>query len=217
MHDACNAKQAAGFPCSADSLKQRLTPGHEGKDDVLSAGELEGDRRAHHVKCHDKELQAESNLFFSTALDDQQSTAPVFIEACAGCGILSQTVKARGFKVLPIDCARNRHQPRCKIFELDLSQPHAIELLKRVCRDVRVICVHIALPCGTCSKARGIPLPDGRPGPPPLRDWGFLYGLPGLSKLDAQKVEAANQLYQAIAGLIEFLEESQIPWTVENP
>ena len=139
MHAARNAKQAVGVLCPEDSLMQRLTPGSNGENDASVAGELEEDRGAQHVKCHDKELPVTPNLFFSAALDDQQSTAPVFIEACAGCGILSHTVKARGFKVLPIDCARNRHQPRCKIFELDLSQPHAIELLKRVCKDVHVI------------------------------------------------------------------------------
>ena len=100
----------------------------------------------------------------SSSLSDEKGMVkpdlPVFIEACAGCGVLSQTVKARGFKVLPIDCARNRHQPKCKIFELDLSQPHAIALLKRVCRDVDVLCVHIALPCGTCSKGTGHPAPQ---------------------------------------------------------
>jgi len=157
----------------------------------------------------------------SSSLSDEKGMVkpdlPVFIEACAGCGVLSQTVKARGFKVLPIDCARNRHKPKCKIFELDLSQPHAIALLKRVCRDVDVLCVHIALPCGTCSKARGIPLPNGRPGPQPLRDWNHLYGLPTISGTDAEKVEAANRLYLAIAELIEFLEEHGVAWTIENP
>ena len=146
-----------------------------------------------------------------------KTSPPLFIEACAGCGILSSVVKARGFKILPIDCSRNRHEPQCKIFEIDLSRPRSVELLKRICRDNEVIGVHIALPCGTCSKARGIPMPDGSPGPPPLRDWGFLYGLPNVSELDSKKLQAANELYFAMVDLIQFLEGVQIPWTVENP
>ena len=146
-----------------------------------------------------------------------KSTPPIFIEACAGCGILSSVVKARGFKVLPIDCSRNRHEPLCKIFEIDLSKPRSVELLKRICSDNTVLAVHIALPCGTCSKARGIPLADGSAGPPPLRDWGFLYGLPNVSGTDAAKLKSANELYFSMVELIEFLESQHIAWTVENP
>ena len=82
---------------------------------------------------------------------------PIFIEACAGCGILSSVVQQRGFQVIPIDCPRNRHTPKCRLVVLDLTTLYADELLKRIVRDYNVAGVHIALPCGTCSKARGDP------------------------------------------------------------
>ena len=175
MHASCNAKHVAGTLDSETGLKQGSVPGTSKDLDNSKAMELEVP--PFHVKSHDKDHALTANAFVSNAMGTSKPDLPVFIEACAGCGILSHTVKARGFKTLPIDCARNRHQPRCKIFELDLSQPHAMDLIKRICLDVPVVCVHIALPCGTCSKARRIPLPDGSPGPAPLRDWGFLYGL----------------------------------------
>ena len=141
---------------------------------------------------------------------------PLFIEACAGCAILSATAQERGIPSLPIDCSRNRHQTHCKVFDLDLSKLHALELIKRISRDYAIICVHIALPRGTCSKARGIPMADGSPGPPPLRSPDHLHGVPSMSHNDRLKVGSANRLYATMSTLIVFLEESDIPWTVEN-
>ena len=211
-----DAKHDADSSMPGVDLKQGSSPGLQQNLFADACMELEG---APDAKADRKSVDNAQGR--SSALPEvtgmAKSNPPVFIEACAGCGILSQTAKARGFKVLPIDCARNRHHAKCKIYELDLSQPHAIELLKRICCDMDVICVHIALPCGTCSKARGIPLPDGSPGPAPLRSWSHLYGLPGISGTDAIKLEAANRLYIAIAEFIEFLESEGIPWTVENP
>ena len=142
---------------------------------------------------------------------------PIFIEACAGCGILSSMVQRKGFQIIPIDCPRNRHIPKCRLVILDLTTPHADQLLRRIVEDHNVACVHIALPCGTCSKARGIPLPDGSPGPPPLRDANNLHGIKGLSATDAAKVQAANELYAWADRFIQFLQSRRVHWTIENP
>jgi hypothetical protein len=142
---------------------------------------------------------------------------PIFIEACAGCGILSSMVQRKGFQIIPIDCPRNRHIPKCRLVILDLTTPHADQLLRRIVEDHNVACVHIALPCGTCSKARGIPLPDGSPGPPPLRDANNLHGIKGLSATDAAKVQAANELYAWADRFIQFLQSRGVHWTIENP
>ncbi|CAL1170052.1 unnamed protein product [Cladocopium goreaui] len=132
---------------------------------------------------------------------------PIFIEACAGCGILSSVVQQRGFQVIPIDCPRNRHVPKCRLVVLDLTSAYADQLLRRIVRDHKVAGVHIALPCGTCSKARGIPMADGTPGPPPLRDSTHLHGLPGLTPDQQLKVTAANELYACADQFIQFLHE----------
>ena len=142
---------------------------------------------------------------------------PISIEACAGCGILSSVVQQRGFQVIPIDCPRNRHVPKCRLVFLDLTTPYAEQLLHRIVNDYHVAGVHIALPCGTCSKARGIPLPDGKPGPPPLRDADHLHGLDGLSDIDAAKVKAANELYAWADRFVRFLHAKGITWSIENP
>ena len=142
---------------------------------------------------------------------------PIFIEACAGCGILSSMVQQKGFQIIPIDCPRNRHVPKCRLVILDLTTQHAEQLLHRIVEDYNVACVHIALPCGTCSRARGIPLPDGSPGPPPLRDANHLHGLEGLSAVDAAKVQAANDLYAWADRFIQFLHSRGVHWTIENP
>ena len=126
-------------------------------------------------------------------------------------------MQQRGFHIIPLDCSRNRHVPKCKLVVLDLTSEHADQLLRQIVRDYWVACVHIALPCGTCSKARGIPLPDGSAGPPPLRDFAHLHGLPGLTPVQQAKVDAANTLYKWADGFIQFLDQHNVPWSVENP
>ena len=87
-------------------------------------------------------VNAESSLSKTTDLDDAAndfctddiknfeggssgySNAPIFIEACAGCGILSSVVQQRGMQVLPIDCPRNRHTPKCRLVIMDLTSEH---------------------------------------------------------------------------------------------
>ena len=80
---------------------------------------------------------------------------------------------------------------------LQANDPEAADyLLRRLVKDYRVIAVHFGLPCGTCSKASGIPMANGSPGPQLLRDFSHLHGLPDLSDRDRLKVEAANALYR---------------------
>ena len=49
----------------------------------------------------------------------------IFLELCAGSAKLSAAVRSTGIPVVPIDHKHNRHATRCKVVELDLSQPHA--------------------------------------------------------------------------------------------
>lgn len=118
---------------------------------------------------------------------------------------------------MPVDCKRNRHKPRCKIVSLDLSEDHAWEVLRYIVETCDVAAVHFAPPCGTCSKARGIPMPAGSPGHQPVRSQEFLMGIPGISGLDQVNVDAANKLYLRMGLFIEWLHERGIAWVVENP
>ena len=142
---------------------------------------------------------------------------PVFLELCAGSAKLSDAVRKHGYCVVPVDHDHNKHHPRCTIVQLDLSQQAAWDQLNFLVENVPIAGVHFAPPCGTCSKARGIPLPDGSAGPQPLRSQEFLLGLPNLNYRDQQRVVSANEIYRLCGAFIQKLEALGIPWTVENP
>ena len=137
----------------------------------------------------------------------------IFLELCAGSATLSSEVKKLGIQVIAVDHEANRHATKCKVMCLDLSLPSSYEKLISILDQCDVIAVHMAPPCGTCSKARGIPMKDGSDGPPPLRSDEFLLGLPGLGWRDQVRVDSSNALYEQM----ETLEDRNIPWCVENP
>ncbi|CAL1169263.1 unnamed protein product [Cladocopium goreaui] len=89
------------------------------------------------------------------------TSVPFFVELCAGSAKLSDAVKQHGYHIIAVDHDKNRHAPRCKIIQLDLSHEHAWDMLDFLLERVTISGVHIAPPCGTCSKARGIPMKDG--------------------------------------------------------
>ena len=93
MEYDCDAKHAAVDSGAGCDLKQKSEPDMKQCPFVHDAV-LE-------------EATATTSGAVSNALDANLPVStrhqPVFIEACAGCGILSQSVKARGFRLLPID------------------------------------------------------------------------------------------------------------------
>ena len=118
---------------------------------------------------------------------------------------------------MAVDHTHNRHQTRVKMFNLDLSREHSWVVLRHIARECRIIAVHIAPPCGTCSRAREIKLSSSWHGPQPLRNEEYPYGVPWMSAKDAERVDSANNLYKHMAEFCEFLEEISIAWTIENP
>ena len=44
----------------------------------------------------------------------------VFIELCAGSVSLSSVAQKFGYRVMPVDCKRNRHVTKCRVIQLDL-------------------------------------------------------------------------------------------------
>ena len=165
-------------------------------------------------------LHDTGNLFFLQDVlpDTTAGTKPyIFLELCAGSAKLSAAVRSAGISVVPIDHKHNRHAPRCKLFQLDLSQPHAWHQLVFLLDNYNVVACHIAPPCGTCSRARGIPMQDGSAGPQPLRSELEPLGLKCLSYKDQMRVDGANALYAVLGKFIEELHKRGIPWSVENP
>ena len=142
---------------------------------------------------------------------------PLFLELCSGCGILSATVAASGFDTMAVDHKHNRHRVHVKTFNLDLTLEHSWKVLKFIVQKCNVAAVHIAPPCGTCSRAREIRLTSDWHGPPPLRNADYPYGVPDMSDKDRLRVQQANQLYMFMSDFCLFLNERSVPWTVENP
>ena len=96
-------------------------------------------------------------------------SGPLLIELCAGSANLSSVAAMCGFSIMPVDNAFNRHRPKAKVVSLDLRKPHAWDILNWTIRHRDVAMAHAALPCRTCSAARGIRLKDGTSGLPVLR------------------------------------------------
>ena len=144
-------------------------------------------------------------------LDSLPQDGPLFMEICAGSATLSDVARRRGFAIMPVDCEPNEHLTKCKICSLDVTTPHAQNVLSYALRNCRVAFVHMAPPCGTCSKARGIPLPDGSPGPRVLRSAEHPWGLPWVGGVDRVKLDASNAVYRVLAECVNLCEQPSIP------
>ena len=153
------------------------------------------------------------------SLVDEWSRAqtPLFIELCSGCGILSACVLASGFNVMAVDHDHNKHKTKVKTFSLDLTKESSWVTLRHIVQNCLVIAVHMAPPCGTCSRAREIKLSNTWHGPQPLRNEQYPYGVPNMSSKDKLRVDLANTLYMHMCDFCNFLNRTQVPWTMENP
>ena len=132
-------------------------------------------------------------------------------ELCAG----SSVAQKYGYRVMPVDRKRNRRTPKCRVIELELSSDHAWEVLRYIIQTCDIASVHFAL--WYLQQARGIPLPNGDPGPQLLRRTAFPLGVPEMSNADRIKVNAANELYMRMGKFWEWLIERGVAWVVEDP
>ena len=147
---------------------------------------------------------------------------PIFSEIFAGCGRLSRAAKMLGFATLPVDGPRNEHKPECQILTLDLVDPMCQQMLLDNLRQLRPQAIHVALPCGTGSRAREKPVPQhliaqGAPQPRPLRNQEFPLGLPHLSTYEKAKVSSANALAMFTIELFVLASMLNAVFSVENP
>ena len=118
---------------------------------------------------------------------------------------------------LPIDCDRNKRSLRVKTISLDLTKPESWQTLRYIIQNCNVASVHVAPPCGTCSRAREKRLNDQQHLPRPLRNERFPYGTPGLRLHEEVRVKAANSLYMHMSKFCLWLIEMKVPFTIENP
>ena len=174
-----------------------------------------GSEDCHHKGCDT--AHHEGDAFQGLVEGWKHEQNPLFLELCSGCGILSATVNALGFDVMPVDHKHNKHRVHIKTFNLDLTEQHSWDILKYIVDQCNVIGVHLAPPCGTCSRAREIKLSETWHGPQPLRNQAFPYGVPDMSAKDKARVEQANCLYMHMCDFCSFLNDRGIAWTMENP
>ena len=148
--------------------------------------------------------------------DFSELEGPFCIEIFAGSGRLTAALRNRGLDAFGIDWKGGKIQPEtAALLHLDLTIASEVAKLMRLLDHPSLVYVHLAPPCGTASRARGI-----RPGPPPLRSERFPMGVPGLrqrSARDATRVEAANALYELTARVIIRMTQRNIAWSLENP
>ena len=152
----------------------------------------------------------------STPLSPLQPSraVPLFIELCAGSALLSAAARDRGYSILPVDWGGNKHRSFAHTLQLDLRKESTWTFVKRVFDSRRVVWVHVAPPCGTASRARGIGA-----GPKPLRSMTQPWGLSSLCEGDRARVDSANAIYKQCADFCSWMLNCQpaTGFTVENP
>ena len=127
------------------------------------------------------------------------------LEVFAGTARICSALQRRGLKCYPIDI--------CLFPSHNVLDIHIEHILVHWLQPGRVNFIWFGMPCTSFSQARKH---DGV-GPGPLRDYDHLWGLPGLSRNDRQKVFTGNQLLRFTIRLLTLCEQFGIPYALENP
>ena len=149
-----------------------------------------------------------------------QEAAPLFVEICAGRGALSKAALQAGLRVVSID--HEVVQPFAPMVVLDLTTKSGTHILWDVLEAPGLEAIHLGLPCGTCSRARELPIPAslrkaGVPEPPPLRSAQYPLGLPNLALHHQRRVSSANALYRLAIEILVWCSEHGVVISIENP
>lgn len=150
------------------------------------------------------------------------TTKPIFWEIFAGCSKLSYCMQLANFQAVPVDHDDNEHLSCLPQLLLDLRDVEAQHFLLQKFHSERPVCIHVAMPCGTGSRARDKPVAAalknrGAPEPPPLRSAAFPLGIPGLSHYHQAKVASANRLLEFVVALLHLCYTSHVHIVLENP
>lgn len=100
---------------------------------------------------------------------------------------------------------------------LDLLDKRQVDIILDLVDKGSITVAWAAIPCGTASKAREIPLANGRAGPRPLRSNEFPQGLPGLSTAEQDRVTKANVIYDHVSLILQAILDKGGLVAVENP
>lgn len=145
---------------------------------------------------------------------------PFIIEICAGTARVTSCLQALGLAAsFGVDHKRVRNAGR--VLLVDLTTPEGQSLCWEWIKSPSCAGVFCAPPCGTCSRARGIPvtLPNGYQvaGPQPLRSDLMPDGLPSMSYLNRCRVRSANTLYKFITEVVQHCLAHDLLVVIENP
>ena len=169
-------------------------------------------KRLKHSPCHNELAR----------ILPSHANKPVFVEIFAGCARLSRCAQQVGFATIPVDGPRNEHRYECKLLVLDLTDSRAQDCLVETLTSIRPQAIHVALPCGTGSRAREKPIAkhlkaQGAPEPRPLRTQSFPLGLSHLTEREQVKVTSANILAQFVVKLLRLSIDFAAIFSIENP
>lgn len=147
----------------------------------------------------------------------QDKSQVLILEIFCGSGGVTATFKRNGFtNSLAVD--KNKCKgAKTSILTLDLTDENSQRMVLDWIRHPNTIAIFLAPPCGTCSLARLIPIPDDENPPQPLRTAAEPDGLPGITGSDLARVSQANVLYAFVAECIELCVALQKLFMVENP
>eukprot|EP00435_Cladocopium_sp_Y103_P072300 s179_g39.t2 len=116
---------------------------------------------------------------------------------------LSKACKDVGLRATAVEKDKNRSE-NFAIFPCDLTNAEDFLQLQNYieAESEALVHAHFAPSCGTCSRAREIPVPGltSEQQPRPLRSDLHPDGLPFLSEREQERVTSANESYQAMVG-----------------
>jgi hypothetical protein len=130
----------------------------------------------------------------------------IFLDLFGGVGHISRLLKAQGFAVINFEILNGPH--------FNLTNPKIIKLIKGWITSHVIAGVVIATPCTSWSRARHGP-PHSNWGP--IRDNKHIFGIPGVSERDANKLKIGNQTMSATACIVRACSSAGIACILENP
>ena len=144
---------------------------------------------------------------------------PVVFELFAGTGRVTACLRKLGLKSSHgIDHVVTEHASSIPLIA-DLTTEEGQQRAMFWITNPLLSAVFAAPPCGTCSRAREIPVPGSHPrsGPQPLRSAEYPDGLPNLSGDDLQRVISANRTYEFLAKVATLCHSRGVLFACENP
>ena len=104
-----------------------------------------------------------------------------------------------------------------QLIQMDFTLVENQKLIFDWMENHKIVAIFMAPPCGTCSLARNIPIPDDPSPPKPLRSLLEPDGLSTLSGRDRIRVSQANILYHFCKEVMDLACRLNIACMVENP